>query len=131
MIAQVHRFHGFNALRHVYAHGKTVHGPLLAVKFTPNDRRTSYRAAVVVSRKTNKSAVTRNRIRRRVYEILRRSEDQILRPYDIVITVFDDKVATLGASELERELIGPLEKAGIVGSGPVTTSHAIVIPKEK
>jgi ribonuclease P protein component len=131
MINRAHRFHGINALRHVYAHGRTVRSPLMAIRFMPNDRRTSYRAAVVVSRKTNKSAVVRNRIRRRIYEILRRHEPQISRPYDIVVTVFSDEVATIDAEALEAEIHAQLEKAGIIVSGPAVKSHAIVIPKEK
>lgn len=132
MISRAHRFHGFNALRHVYAHGRTVRGPLIAIKFMPNERRGVWRAAAVVSRKTNKSAVVRNRIRRRVYELLRRSEQQIQHPYDIVITVFDDRVASIEAAALERELTAQLEKAGILKAPkPTEKSRAIVIPKEK
>jgi ribonuclease P protein component len=130
MIARPHRFHGFNALRHVYTHGRTVRSPLLAVKFQPNDRRSSYRAAVVVSRKIHKSAVVRNRIRRRIYELIRRSEAQITRPYDIVVTIFSDQVADMAASELETALLEQLTKAGILAQPP-QKSHAIVVPKEK
>jgi ribonuclease P protein component len=68
MISRTNRFHGYNSLRNVYRHGNTARGPLFAVKSLQNPRRKSYRLAVVVSRKVNKSAVARNRIRRRLYE---------------------------------------------------------------
>jgi ribonuclease P protein component len=127
MIARSHRFHGLNALRHVYTHGRTVRAPLVAVKFELNPRRSSYRAAVVVSRKVHKSAVVRNRIRRRIYECLRRSEIMIGQPFDIVVTVFSEEVATMASADLEAMLGELWVKAGIVpgskgGLPPVTQS---------
>lgn len=130
MIARPHRFHGFNALRHVYARGLTTRAALFSVRYLANDRRSSYRAAVVVSRKVHKSAVVRNRIRRRLYEVLRRQAAEIPRPYDIVITVFSDQVAEIEAAALEAMLVGQLQKAGIVAANP-RKSRAIVEPKEK
>jgi ribonuclease P protein component len=60
MISRAHRFHGYNSLNFVYRNGQTVRGPLFAIKYTINPKRKSYRAAVVVSKKVNKSAVARN-----------------------------------------------------------------------
>ncbi len=74
MIAKAHRFHGYGSLNFVYKNGKTERGPLFAVKSILNPKRSEYRMAVVVSRKVNKSAVARNRIRRRLYEIVRSLE---------------------------------------------------------
>lgn len=131
MISRMHRFHGFNALRGVYTKGQTVRGPLMAVRFIYNDRRSSYRAAVVVSRKIHKSAVVRNRIRRRIYEVIRRLEPRIVRPFDIVVTVFSDQIAEMDAGMLERAVAEQLVKAKIVAGSPEAGSHAIVVPKEK
>lgn len=114
MIARTYRFHGFNALKSVYQRGQMVRGPICTLKFMPNPRRGSYRAAVVVSRKVHKSAVVRNRIRRRVYEIIRRSADKFTGSYDIVITVYSDKLATIEAPELEDIITKQLSKAGIL-----------------
>jgi ribonuclease P protein component len=44
----------------------------------------------VVSRKVHKSAVARNRMRRRLYAALQEFEPQINAPYDIVLTVFQE-----------------------------------------
>ncbi|MBI3337916.1 ribonuclease P protein component [Candidatus Saccharibacteria bacterium] len=88
MISRKHRFHGYGSLKYVYRHGQTVRGPLTSLKYTHNDRRQTYRLAIVVSKKVNKSAVTRNRIRRRLYEAVRQYESKIIEPYDLVITVF-------------------------------------------
>lgn len=133
MISRVHRFHGYNSLRSVYSRGQTVRSPLLAVKYLRNGRRSSYRAAVVVSRKVHKSAVVRNRIRRRLYEVLRLYQSQLTEPYDIVITVFDDQLAGMTAGTLTSLLHGQLKKAGLlhrtVDSSSVNNPpHGIVDP---
>lgn len=111
MIGRAHRFHGYGSLRYVYKNGKTVRGPLTTLKFTVNDRRDSYRLAVVVSKKVHKSAVVRNRIRRRVYEAFRRlaAEDQ---GYDLVLTVFSERVATMAAGELDTVVREQLSQIG-------------------
>ncbi len=114
MIARRHRFHGLTALRFVYGRGQTVRSTHIAIKYLVNPRRHSYRAAVVVSRKTSKSAVVRNRIRRRVYEVIRGLEPDIAQPYDIVVTVFSDQVASLAAEDLRQGLQDQFMKAGII-----------------
>jgi len=114
MIARKHRFHGYGSLRYVYQHGRTVRGSMTSLKFAPNTRRTSYRLAVVVSKKVNKSAVVRNRIRRRFYEVVRRHEAEILKPYDMVLTVFSDQMATISAAELEQSVLDQLRQARII-----------------
>jgi len=114
MISRSHRFHGHNSLRQVYQQGKTVRGPAFAVKSLLNPRRDSYRLAVVVSRKVHKSAVGRNRIRRRLYAAVRQLEDQISQPHDIVLTVFNDSVLGLPAAELNLQVKRQLTAAGIL-----------------
>lgn len=114
MISKFHRFHGYGSLRFVYHSGKTVRGPLTSVKFTLNPKRDSYRLAVVVSKKVHKSAVVRNRIRRRLYEVVRRLEPQFKGAYDIVYTVFHEQVADLPAADLEYLVQNQLSEAGII-----------------
>jgi ribonuclease P protein component len=114
MISRKHRFHGYGSLRYVYQHGKTVRGPMSSLKFVPNTRRTSYRLAVVVSKKVNKSAVTRNRIRRRLYEAVRECESEIKEPYDMVLTVFSEQMATVPVEELREVVASQLKQAKII-----------------
>lgn len=116
MIIRAHRFHGYNALRNVYSRGQTSRGQLVAIKYLANPRRGSYRAAVVVSRKVHKSAVVRNRIRRRIYEIIRNHETRMPVAHDIVVTAFSEQLATLPAGELVSQLQTALERAGIVAT---------------
>lgn len=114
MISQVHRFHGYNSLRYVYRHGHTVRGPLFAIKSVLNSRNKSYRVAVVVSRKVSRSAVVRNRLRRRLYEIIRSIEDDIAGPHDIVIIVFHGSMLDEPIDQLTVQVKKQLRVAGVL-----------------
>jgi ribonuclease P protein component len=70
--------------------------------------------AVVVSRKVNKSAVARNRMRRRLYELVRGLDDQISQPYDIVITVFQNGLLDTAHTNLAGQLKKQLKTAGVI-----------------
>lgn len=115
MLTKSHRFHGYNSLRYVYRHGSMVRGPLFSVKCIKNHRRRNYRLAVVISRKVHKSAVARNRMRRRLYETFKKYDNGISEPYDIVITVFHDAILEEPAKSLERQMEKQLEAAQIIG----------------
>lgn len=132
MINRTHRFHGYGSLRFVYQKGKTVRGQYGTIKFTVNKRRKSYRMAVVVSRKVHKSAVVRNRIRRRIYEIVRLQEPNIAQAYDMIFTVFSDQVATMDYAELRQGILGKMKEAGIIPdeNHDTESGHDIVEPKE-
>jgi ribonuclease P protein component len=110
MISRAHRFHGHNSLSFVYRKGKTVRTPLCLLKFAPNPRRTSYRAAVVVSTKISKKAVARNRIRRRLFEQIRRQVPEAA-AVDFVFTALSDKLADMPAPELAALVSDLLNRA--------------------
>ncbi len=101
MIRAKHRFHGRGSLDYVYRRGRLVRGGELSIKFV-DSRAQDYRLAVVVSKKVSKSAVTRNRIRRRIYEYFRnyRKEQGKPIPFDLVITAHSDALAHIDASKL-------------------------------
>lgn len=88
---------------------------MFLVKYAYNSRRQTYRVAVVVSKKVHKSAVVRNRIRRRLYETIREIESQITKPYDIAISVHDERLAELPADQLRTQVSKQLKKAEILG----------------
>lgn len=87
-------------------------GPLFALKTVDNPKRKTYRLAVVVSKKVNKSAVARNRIRRRLYEAAR--EMGIEKPADIVLTVYNEAILDESWSNLNKQLKKQLKDAGII-----------------
>lgn len=114
MISSSKRFHGHNSLRFVYRHGQVVRCPLFSIKYSINNRRANYRLAIVVNRKVNKSAVVRNKIRRRLYESIRDYEPQITKPYDLVITVFTDHIKDLEFSKLKQTVEHQLVEAEVI-----------------
>lgn len=134
MLGRSHRFHGHNSLRYAYQNGQLIRGSQLSIKYVLNDRRSNYRCAVVVSRKVHKSAVDRNRIRRRIYEIIRHGEPLITKPYDIVVTVFSDQLILLPMQDLEHLVLSQLKKAHIMSAGPLPRpqqpTHAKMDEKE-
>lgn len=123
MINHAHRFHGRRAIQRLYSTGRTVRTAGLSVRVAPNPRGT-YRVAVIVSRKISKSAVVRNRIRRRIYEQVRLLFATHPAPYDLAVTVFDEKLAEAPAPVLAAEVQKLLAKAQFAPTSPA--AHAIV-----
>lgn len=121
MLAQAYRFHGHGSLKHVYSKGKAVRGAYGILKYAPNNRRKKWRAAVVVSKKVHKSAVVRNRIRRRIYEILRTNIAEDIPPTDIVFIAHTARIADIPYKDLYEVVIHQLEKAQL------TTVHRDII----
>ena len=112
MIAQKFRFHGHASLKYVFSRGQQSRSKFFSIKWTTNPRRRNPRLAVVVSKKVFKSAVKRNRIRRRVYEIVR--------PFltdtpaiDVVISVYAAEVLDASHDELTIQLLPLLHKASL------------------
>lgn len=114
MVSGKHRFHGLSSLRFVHSRGRVVRGPYFTVKYALNNRRSTYRVAVVVSKKVSKSAVVRNRIRRRLYELIRQQDGVVDEPFDIVILVHSNEVAELPAHNLNKQVIKQLKIAKII-----------------
>lgn len=90
----------------MYQHGKTVRKPQMSLVFVDNSKGFT-RIAVVVSKKVAKTAVERNRIRRRVYEALRKNLEYIPLKKDYIFVVFTKEIKTMPFSELEK-LLGEL-----------------------
>jgi ribonuclease P protein component len=115
MINRLYRFHGHNSLSYLLRNGRTERVELLSLKYAPN-KRDDYRLAVVVSKKVSKSAVVRNRIRRRIYEVVRLAKKTSAKkwPYDMAIFVYDESVATLPSDKLTQSIESLLKKSRIL-----------------
>lgn len=109
MLSRSHRFHGYGSLRRTYNQGQSIRGSTISLRFSPRMNNKPYRVAVVVSRKVNKSAVVRNRIRRRVYEIVRQCTD-IPSSTDLIFTVFSDQIAKDDIEKLQLQIKELLNK---------------------
>ena len=112
MLSKKYRFHSRGGVRYVYNHGKTVRGPKASLVFGHNGRGFT-RVAVVVSKKVDKSAVGRNRIRRRVYEVIRRNFEYLPKKMDYVLVIYTPELKTMKFSELERLLGGLVEESKV------------------
>ncbi len=124
MIAQRHRFHGHNKIDSVYRRGTTLRGNMLNLKHVPGNGSRDFRAAVVVSKKVSKSAVVRNRIRRRIYELIREHETSKLNGAELVFVVYSEQLAHIEPDKLRamvHDLLGRAAQSTTSGG-----AHAIV-----
>ena len=104
MISTLYRFHGHNSLRYVYSNGKAQRSQLFTVKYVPNTHRKNPRFSIVVSKKVIKSAVGRNRIRRRLYEYVRVNLPRLTGVYDVVIICTSAELRTLPYAQISEQL---------------------------
>ena len=111
MLAFANRFHGHGSLRFVYKNGQAIRSRLITIKYIHNPHRKQSRFAVVVSKKVHKSAVGRNRMRRRVYEIVRHELERIPHAHDVAIMIFSSEVINLPSDELTETIRQLFEQA--------------------
>jgi ribonuclease P protein component len=111
MLSGKFRFHGHGALRLLFGHGRTLRFKSLSLRAAAHPRRTNSRVAVVVSKKVIKASPKRNRVRRRVYEILRNHWSNIKAGHDVLITIYDPAVWDMPHDQLQAEVIDALKKA--------------------
>ena len=93
-------------MKYVYQKGKTIRKPKVSLVFCDNIRGFT-RIAVVVSKKVAKTAVLRNRIRRRVYEVLRENLEYIPKKKDYIFVIYNKDIATMPYNQLVK-LLGEL-----------------------
>lgn len=115
MIPFNNRFHGHSSLNYVYKNGDAVRSHLATIKVIKNDKRKTSRVAVVISKKVIKSAVRRNLIRRRVYEIIQPSLPNLKHVYDIVIIISSGEAYTTEYSDLSNQINTLLKQIGVQG----------------
>jgi ribonuclease P protein component len=113
MLSSRNRFHGHGSLRFVHANGKIVRSRYFVCKYSANPRRTTPRIAVIVSKKIIKSAVKRNRIRRRLYEAIRTELPKLSNQSDIVFIVVSVEVLTAESSDLTLAVQQAFSQAGL------------------
>ena len=114
MLAQKNRFHGHASLKYVYRNGNVSRSRLFVVRAIPNPRRSASRCSVVVSKKVLKSAVGRNRIRRRVYHLLHARLADFVDKQDVVVIVCSSEVAFLPHGEIDSQLALQLQEARVL-----------------
>jgi ribonuclease P protein component len=76
-----------------------------------NEKVNKSKVAVVVSRKVDKSAVKRNRIRRRIYALARPKLSLMKSPAELVITVYSNELASMPAEHVAGAIDELFKKA--------------------
>lgn len=110
MLSQKYRFHSRGGVRYTYQKGKTIRTQNISLIFAPNSRH-HQRFGVVVSKKVLKSAVGRNRIRRRVYEALRLELPRFHDHLDCLFVIYNKSVAKMPFTELRAQIRDLLQQA--------------------
>ena len=113
MLKYKFRFHGHGSLGFLYRNGRSVRNRRASLRYVENKRREHGRISVVVGKKVSKSAVVRNRIRRRVFEVVRTHHEHIRPQFDVAITIFSIEYATKPADELKTEILMLFRDAGL------------------
>lgn len=114
MLDNKSRLSNRNAVRRASRYGKQVKYAELSLRHIDNNANTP-RLAVVVSKKVSKSAVKRNRIRRRVIESYRQNyADKVKGSYDLVIFAHNDHLITKSSTELTSDIGSLLNKAELI-----------------
>lgn len=119
MLTQSYRFHGYGGLRYLYRHAQVERSHLITLKYVGNNHRRTSRVAVVVSKKVHKSAVGRNRIRRRLYEVIRYEIPNFTGVYDIAIIVTSNEIRSIPYNELVSTVRSLLTRANICSENVV------------
>ena len=112
MLSKKYRFHSRGGVRYTYSHGKTIRGAMVSLVHNDNAKGFT-RVAVVVSKKVEKSAVGRNRIRRRMYEAIRLTMDDKFSKRDYIFVVYNKDVMTMDFSELKDTVRSLFEQSMI------------------
>ena len=96
----------------VYKKGVYGGAGILSVKAAKFGK-TDSRLVVIVAKKISKKAVVRNRIRRRIVEIMRQEWGTVAPGYDIIITAHQD-ISKIPRPDLESATIKALKRAGVI-----------------
>ena len=113
MLSKKYRFHSRGGVRYTYQNGKTIRGSKISLVFADNTRN-KQRYAVVVSKKVLKSAVGRNRIRRRIYEAIRLELPKIQKPVDCIFIIYAKDILDIDFKEIQKTIRDLLKEADII-----------------
>lgn len=117
MIPVTYRFHGHGSLRYLFKNAQAVRSRHITIKYVANPRRKYPRFSVVVSKKVHKSAVGRNRMRRRLYEIVRLEMPQLASTYDVALIITNSEVMNMEYAELATSIKDLFAQAGLYSRG--------------
>lgn len=103
----------FNLVR---TQGQTIRGTLLTLGILPREEEKIFRVGFVASRRIG-GAVVRNRVRRRLREIVRRRQHELI-PGVWIVIIARQGAAAADSKMLEKEWLRLARRAGIVLAQP-------------
>ena len=112
MLSKKYRFHSRGGVQYTYKHGKTIRTPKISLVHNDNDRGFQ-RFAVTVSKKVARTAVDRNRIRRRVYEAIRLELPGFTAKKDNIFVIYSKDIIKMDFEELKALIHSLLEQSMI------------------
>ncbi len=112
MLSREYKLKRDNDFKKVFNEGKYYRDNFIGIKYLKNDLEFS-RFAFIVGLKISKKAVVRNRVKRRLEEIVRLSLDQIKKGFDIVVMV-ESQIIKEDYQKIESELVNVLEKNKLI-----------------
>jgi len=92
----------------IYKKGKKLKTRFFTVIFTPNDLDFN-RFAFIVSAKVDKKAVVRNKIKRRLRDIIKLNYSKLKKPFDFIIIAFPQS-KQVGFQDLKSDLEAAFKK---------------------
>ena len=101
MLAKKYRFHSRGGVRFTYQKGKTIRTPKISLVYNDNSRG-HQRFAVVISKKVIKSAVGRNRVRRRVYEAIRLALPEFQDKKDCIFVIYSKEIEKMSFDKIQK-----------------------------
>ncbi len=107
MLAYKNRFHGHKSVSRVK--GKSIQTELYRAYYA-NNKLGDFRVAVVTSKKISKLAVDRNKIRRKIFEIIRKSRILEEKSVDIVFIVRSINILKISNIALTKLIEDSLKK---------------------
>jgi len=109
MLPQSNRLRKKEDVDRVFRRGRPVNGGLLMIKSLGSDSSTP-RVAVLVGKKLEKKAVHRNRIKRRLREVIRLHIDQLPAGRDLLIVARSSKIRDISWKKLVEDTLSLLSK---------------------
>ena len=112
MLPRKYKLKKDNDFKKVFKQGKNYQGDFIKIKVLKNDLEFS-RFGLIVGLKISKKAIERNRIRRRLEEIVRLKLKQIKPGFDIVVLV-NQEITEKNYQAIEKTSINLFRKANLI-----------------
>lgn len=112
MLPKANRLRRRKDIQTLFSKGESVFDDVCGLKYRRNQRDET-RVAVIVGKRISKKAVVRNRIRRRIREIIRLNLGDIEKGFDIALLV-QNRAVNMSSDDLRSHVLRVLKKEGLL-----------------